>query len=109
MNHAWYMRVIYLNASAVGLLIILTLGIIRMPEAVQMKCNKCAKPTIFEIEQDWDIPSEVVVAKCQRCENKGVREVTDFMKEPVRCTKCGAWKMEGLSCSICAKINVPNA
>ena len=74
-----------------------------------MKCNKCAKPTVFEIEKDWDIPSNVVVAKCQRCENKGVREVTDFMKEPVRCTKCGAWKMEGLSCSICAKINAPSA
>jgi len=102
------MKAISSNVTAVALSTILTSGIIRMPEAIQMKCNKCAKATIFEIEEGWDIPSEVVVARCQRCENKGVREVTDFMKEPVRCTKCGAWKMEGLSCSICAKINVPS-
>ena len=27
------------------------------------------------------------------------------MVEPIRC-KCGAWKMEGLTCSVCEKINV---
>ena len=80
-----------------------------MIEAIQMKCNYCKKPTVFEIEQEWDIPSGMVVARCIKCERTGVREVADFMKEPVRCTKCGAWKMEGLSCSICAKINALNA
>ena len=28
------------------------------------------------------------------------------MVEPVRCNKCGAWMMEGLTCSVCEKINV---
>ena len=27
------------------------------------------------------------------------------MVEPVRCNKCGAWMMEGLTCSVCEKIN----
>ena len=71
------------------------------------KCNKCAKPMLFHELADFDAGQEHVVVMCVKCENAGVKARIEAMtdKSVVRCTKCGAWKLESGSCYTCRKIN----
>ena len=71
------------------------------------KCNKCAKPMLFHEIPELDVGEEHVVVTCVKCQNTGVKArieaVTD--KTVIRCSKCGAWKIESSTCSTCKKIN----
>jgi DNA-directed RNA polymerase subunit RPC12/RpoP len=71
------------------------------------KCNKCAKPMLFWEKAGFDAGEEHVVVMCVKCENTGVKARIEAMtdKSVVRCTKCGAWKIESGSCYTCKKTN----
>ncbi len=75
------------------------------------KCNKCSKPMLFHEKAGFDAGEEHVVVMCVKCHNTGVKArieaITD--KAVVRCTKCGAWKMESGNCyTLCKKTNAPS-
>jgi hypothetical protein len=71
------------------------------------KCNKCGKPMLFYEKAGFDAGEEHVVVMCVKCENTGVKARIEAMtdKSVVRCSKCGAWKLESSNCSTCKKTN----
>ena len=69
-----------------------------------LKCNKCAKPTLWELQELHDVGSEHVVVKCLKCNLTGVRERKDIVDKAVeRCKLCGGWKMDYQKCYTCKK------
>lgn len=73
-------------------------------------CNKCRLPIVFELLTGFETGEEHGVFRCNKCKNAGVKAKIEAMsdKTVVRCSQCGAWKIEKRSCytPTCSKTNV---